>query len=190
MRAARQREFRAPSGGCSGRRSVPLCSLTIWLTMASPSPVPFFFVEKWGRKSLSLSSTEMPGPVSATSIRTWRASASYAVRRAILPFLLMASIALSMRLMKTRFICSGVEGDVGRDAGGEVDVELDVGEDAPEHGHDLLDDVVEPGRLEVDLGQAGEVGELVDERLDRLGFLDDDPGALLDDLGRRRARSA
>ena len=66
MRAAGG-EF-SPVGRLFWTSIIPLCSFTIWLTMARPRPVPFFFVEKWGRKSLSLSSTGMPGPVSATSI--------------------------------------------------------------------------------------------------------------------------
>ena len=54
----------APVGLLSSTWMEPLCSLTIWLTMASPRPVPFFLVEKYGRNSFSLSSSEIPGPES------------------------------------------------------------------------------------------------------------------------------
>ena len=37
---------RAPAGWLSSTRMVPLCSATMWLTMASPNPVPRFLVEK------------------------------------------------------------------------------------------------------------------------------------------------
>ena len=46
------------------------CSERIWFTIARPRPVPRPLVEKYGRNSFSLSSAEMPQPVSATSSST------------------------------------------------------------------------------------------------------------------------
>ena len=58
----------APIGLFSSTRTKPLCSEMIRLTMASPNPVPRCLVEKNGRNSFSLSSTGIPGPLSATMI--------------------------------------------------------------------------------------------------------------------------
>src|ERR1051326_450137 len=60
----------APAGWLSSTRIVALCSLTIWLTIARPSPVPRFLVEKYGRKSFSFSSGLTPHPESATTSST------------------------------------------------------------------------------------------------------------------------
>ena len=59
-----------PTGSLSSTLREPLCSATIRLAMARPRPVPRSFVEKCGRKRRSLSSGEMPWPVSAISIST------------------------------------------------------------------------------------------------------------------------
>src|ERR1700682_1600581 len=53
---------RDPAGRFSSTWILPPCSATIRAAMARPSPVPRSLVEKCGRKSLSLSSGEMPGP--------------------------------------------------------------------------------------------------------------------------------
>src|SRR5229473_337957 len=58
----------APMGELSSTRMDPWCSAMMRLAMARPSPVPRSFVEKWGRKSLSLSSGEIPWPLSPTII--------------------------------------------------------------------------------------------------------------------------
>ena len=51
---------REPTGELSSTCKVPPCSATMRAAMARPSPVPRSLVEKCGRKSLSLSSGEMP----------------------------------------------------------------------------------------------------------------------------------
>ena len=43
----------APQGLLSSTRMVALCSVRIWLTIASPKPVPRLLVEKYGRNSFS-----------------------------------------------------------------------------------------------------------------------------------------
>ena len=53
----------------------------MWLTMARPRPVPRPLVEKYGRNSFSLSSAEMPQPVSATTSSTVSGAAGAAWRR-------------------------------------------------------------------------------------------------------------
>src|ERR1700674_909109 len=65
---------RDPTGRLSSTWMLPPCSATIRAAMAKPSPVPRSLVEKCGRKSLSLSSGEMPVPVSETQISTVSAS--------------------------------------------------------------------------------------------------------------------
>ena len=60
---------RAPAGILL-TRIVPLCSAMIRLAIARPKPVPRSFVEKCGRKSLSLSEGEIPWPLSEISIST------------------------------------------------------------------------------------------------------------------------
>ena len=61
---------RAPAGRLSSTRICALCSATMWLTMASPRPVPRPLVEKYGRNSFSFSSGETPQPVSAITSST------------------------------------------------------------------------------------------------------------------------
>src|SRR5205085_4191222 len=68
---------RVPEGWLSSTRIVPPCSVTISLTIGRPSPMPFTFVEKYGRNSLSRSSLGIPGPVSATTSRTRGVSGTY-----------------------------------------------------------------------------------------------------------------
>src|SRR5438034_1750648 len=67
---------REPTGKLSSTWMLPPCSAMMRAAMASPRPVPRSLVEKCGRKSLSLSSGEMPLPVSATDISTASASGS------------------------------------------------------------------------------------------------------------------
>src|SRR6476619_1973869 len=59
-----------PTGELSSTRRPPPCSATMRAAMARPRPVPRSLVEKWGRKSLSLSCGDMPWPGSATTIST------------------------------------------------------------------------------------------------------------------------
>ena len=64
----------APHGLLSSTRMFALCSVRIWLTIASPRPVPRPLVEKYGRNSFSFCSAVMPQPVSAKMISTVSAS--------------------------------------------------------------------------------------------------------------------
>src|SRR5205823_3197476 len=94
---------REPTGKLSSTWMLPPCSAMIRAAIASPRPVPRSLVEKWGRKSLSLSSGEIPRPVSATEISTASASASALVETAISrkEEFSRASAALSMRFTTT-----------------------------------------------------------------------------------------
>ena len=65
---------RAPEGMLSSTRIKASWSERIRLTIARPSPVPRPLVEKYGKNSFSLSSREMPQPVSATISSTESAS--------------------------------------------------------------------------------------------------------------------
>src|SRR5712691_9641370 len=94
---------RDPTGRLSSTWMLPPCSATMRAAMARPSPVPRSLVEKCGRKSLSLSSGEMPVPVSETQISTVSASESALVETRISrnAEFSRASAALSMRLTTT-----------------------------------------------------------------------------------------
>ena len=100
---------RVPTGKLSSARIVPLCSAIIRLAIASPNPVPRSFVEKCGRNSRSLSSGEIPWPLSEISISTASPSLSTRVatpiRRSGEPSI--ASAALSIRFAITCRISSG-----------------------------------------------------------------------------------
>src|SRR5215468_2413213 len=98
---------RVPWGVTSSTQIVPPWSVTIWCTMDSPSPVPLGLVEKYGRKSRSLSSAWIPGPSSATTMRARRLSGIQIVSRVTWPEPPTASTALSTRLRTARLIWSG-----------------------------------------------------------------------------------
>ena len=95
---------RVPVGKLSSTRIVPLCSAMIRLAIANPSPVPRSFVEKCGKNSRSLSSGEIPCPLSEISISTASPSLSTRVAtrscRIVEPSI--ASAALSIRFASTR----------------------------------------------------------------------------------------
>src|SRR5271170_964520 len=95
---------RVPVGKLSSTRIVPLCSAIIRLAIANPNPVPRSLVEKCGKNSRSLSSGEIPCPLSDISISTASPSPSTRVatriRRIAEPSI--ASAALSIRLASTR----------------------------------------------------------------------------------------
>ncbi len=59
-----------PRSGLLSIETVPPCSSTIFLTMASPSPVPRALVVNRGSKALSIVSLSIPMPLSPTSIQT------------------------------------------------------------------------------------------------------------------------
>ena len=61
---------RVPVSGVLLTSMRPSCASTIFLTIASPSPVPVTLVVKNGLKIRSVSSAGMPGPSSATSTST------------------------------------------------------------------------------------------------------------------------
>ncbi len=63
----------------------------------------------------------------------------------------------------------------------ELDLELDVLVDGGIDGQQLLQYFVDVALAELDLGQAGEVGELLGQVLDRVQLLGDDVQAVLDD---------
>ena len=107
---------RAPTGKLSSTWMLPPCSAMMRAAMASPRPVPRSLVEKCGRKSLSLSSGEMPCPVSATQICTASASASDFVETAISrkEELSKASAALSIRFTTTLRISPASARIIGR----------------------------------------------------------------------------
>src|ERR1019366_5256064 len=106
---------RAPTGWLSSTRMVPLCSATMWLTMARPKPVPRFLVEKYGRKSLSLSSLLTPAPESATTTSTVSAAPGWVEMYSVFTReSCMASAALSTRFTTTRWNCSRSTFTAGR----------------------------------------------------------------------------
>ena len=107
---------RLPRGSLSSMLTVPPCSVAISLTIGSPSPMPVTFVEKWGRKSLSRSSSGMPGPLSLTTMRTRPASARCSVSTATSPVPPTAPTALSTRLRTARLMWSGSTSSNGRSA--------------------------------------------------------------------------
>src|ERR1700733_8046399 len=86
------------------------------LTMANPRPVPRFLVEKYGRKSFSLSSRVTPCPVSATEISTASRLATNAVEISISRTResCRASAALSTRLATARLMDSASARTRGR----------------------------------------------------------------------------
>src|SRR6266571_2088184 len=94
---------REPMGELSSTWMLPPCSAMMRAAMARPSPVPRSFVEKCGRNNLSLSSGEIPWPVSETEISTVSESVSALVETAISPKaeFSRASAALSMRFTTT-----------------------------------------------------------------------------------------
>src|SRR6267143_28729 len=94
---------REPAGRLSSTWMLPPCSATMRAAIARPSPVPRSFVEKCGRNSLSLSSGEIPWPVSDTQISMVSASKCARVETTISrqAEFSMASAALSMRLTIT-----------------------------------------------------------------------------------------
>src|SRR5579863_7058645 len=93
-----------PTGKLSSTRMLPLCSATMRLAMARPSPVPRSLVEKCGRNSRSLSSGEIPCPLSPISITTASSSLSARVEMAScrIDEPSIASAALSIRFTSTR----------------------------------------------------------------------------------------
>src|SRR6266705_993879 len=94
---------RDPTGTLSSTWMLPPCSATMRAAMARPRPVPRSLVEKCGRKSLSLSSGEIPVPVSETQITTVSASECVLVETRISrnAEVSNASAALSMRFTTT-----------------------------------------------------------------------------------------
>src|SRR6267142_5296546 len=94
---------REPAGRLSSTWMLPPCSATMRAAMARPKPVPRSLVEKCGRNSLSLSSGEMPWPVSETQISMVSASKCARVETTISRQLEFsrASAALSMRFTIT-----------------------------------------------------------------------------------------
>src|SRR6266852_2271967 len=95
---------REPAGRLSSTWMLPPCSATMRAAMASPNPVPRSLVEKCGRNSLSLSSGEMPWPLSATTISTVSPSPLSRVESVSsrTDEASRASAALSIRLTTTR----------------------------------------------------------------------------------------
>ena len=177
---------RAPFGRPFMTWTVPLCSLMIWSTMASPRPGALFLRREMGQEELVLVLGRDPG--SAVRDFDVHLVGLFVERCANDDFTLFIHGVNGVvdQVDEDPLHLLGIEGQDRRHVGPDVDLDRDVGEDAPEQGHDLGDDVPEAGRLEVDLGQAGEIRELVDEGLDRLGLLDDDPGPLLDHLAAAR----
>src|ERR1039458_6869301 len=92
------------------------------LTMAKPSPVPRFLVEKYGKKSFSLSSRVTPWPESATVISTASRVATKAVEISIsrTTEACDASAALSTRLATARLIASLSARIFGRSAASDL----------------------------------------------------------------------
>ena len=90
--SARQLDRKPRPGGVFSPTSiVPPCSATMRRTMARPRPLPRFFVEKYGMKSLSRSAGGMPGPLSAThepgeAVRPDRAGSRSLMRAAAAPW--------------------------------------------------------------------------------------------------------
>ena len=79
----------------------------MWLTIASPRPVPRFLVEKYGRNSFSLSSGLTPQPESATTSSTVSAAPGCVATYSFFTSeSCMASAALSTRFTTTRWNCS------------------------------------------------------------------------------------
>src|SRR5215475_2266195 len=95
---------RVPWGVTSSTQMVPPWSVTIWCTMESPRPVPLALVEKYGRKSRSLSSAWIPGPSSTTTMRARRLSGNQIVSSVTCPEPPTASTALSTRFSTARLI--------------------------------------------------------------------------------------
>src|SRR5579863_309069 len=143
---------REPVGELSSTRRPPPCSATMRAAMARPRPVPRSLVEKWGRKSLSLSCGEMPWPVSATIISTKSESGLERVETVMLRTGEDSrdSAALSIKLTMT-------ERRVGAD-GGRLDGERSIEGDALKAiGKDLdgfTDDAVDVGGFEFSGGEA------------------------------------
>ena len=109
----------APWGLTLCTSTAPLCSFMIWTDDGQPEPGAFLLGREVGQEELVLVLDRDAGPgVRRSSTWTWLGCRGRsAARTRILPFLFMASIALSMRLMKTRFICSGSSGRRGRHVG-------------------------------------------------------------------------
>ena len=99
-------------------------------------------------------------------------------------------MALSIRLMTTRFICSGIDSHL-RDAGANMFLELDIRKQAVIERQRLVEERMQVGRHRARRRHARKLRELVDQALERFDLAEDNRGrALLHEVMQRRFDAA